>query len=323
MNFSVRLRQIIRYAAIAPVLCAFNSCIGDDLSDCPGDLTLRFCYNLNSRYTDLFAEEVSAVDLFLYDREGNYLKTIHRKQSELDGGNTLTLTGELTPGRYTAVAWAGYDNEDYSCTYNCRLEEMRMAVNTTATGQISYKPSHLFHGMVQLEVDNANRNEIMELTRDTHDLEIILKITDASSSAPVAVGDCRVEISGSDAIYSFDNSLPGTQPRVDYILQYSLPATDRLMAECRIERLLKEGDMRIRILDASGQVVNDNAGVPLDRLLADEIMQDPSFQTNTDLDRSEKFTLVYEVVRDPNGNIISAILIMVNNWDVVNQGGHL
>jgi hypothetical protein len=220
------------------------------------------------------------------------------------------------------VVWADYNTTYYTCDYDTGLENMRMAVNTTE-GQVSYKPSHIYHALVDLDVDGTARDKVAYLTRNTHDLEIILKLADTSSSFPIAIGDCVVEVTGSNGTYSYDNSLPVAQPGLDYIQRYTLFGVDTLLADCRIERLLTEGDMRIRISDSAGNVINSADGLPYDRLLANEIMLDPAYQTNRDLDRSDIFRLVYEVACDQNGAFVSVTLIMVNNWDVINQSGHV
>ncbi len=86
-----------------------SSCVYEDEVPCP--CGVRLVYDMNMEFADAFAAQVDDVTLLIFDAEGRYLDT-RTAQGLLGraGGSRMEL-GDLPPGTYRLLAWAGLCNE--------------------------------------------------------------------------------------------------------------------------------------------------------------------------------------------------------------------
>ncbi len=77
-----------KYILSLMFLASLNGCIKEDMSDCPGNCTLKFSY-VGDGTTQIFQDKIHKVDMYVFDSDGMLLsshpiseadvkKTIHR-----------------------------------------------------------------------------------------------------------------------------------------------------------------------------------------------------------------------------------------------------
>lgn len=292
---------------------ALTSCIDDSTDGCPAGLSLRFEYTLNESNEDLFAEDVTHLDLYLYDKDGYYVKSYKLLQSELKNGNTFPLS--LPAGSYTFVTWANMPDGAYQCTSGPKIEDMRIKLNVSTSDEADPAPHSLFHGMASITVGKTiNNQQTISLTQNTKLLHILLKETGGNMN-PLKIGDYTISITSSNGAYSYDNSVVGGD-LLSYKPSYSLIDEHTLKSDYTLLRLYAGDDTRIQIKNAQGKVIYDES-------LTTKIMESPAFTCDEDFDRCQELTLKYVITtNDPpieSGPTIS--LTMINDWVVTNQGG--
>lgn len=291
---------------------ALTSCIDDSTDGCPDGLSLRFEYTLNESNEDLFADQVTHLDLDLYDKDGYYVKSYKLLQSELKNGNTFPLS--LPAGSYTFVTWANMPDGAYQYTSGSKLEDMRVKLNVSDD---EADPTYLslFHGITSMVVGKTvNNQQTISLTQNTILLHILLKET--TETSPLKIGDYTISITSSNGTYRYDNSVVGDE-QLSYKPSYSLVDEYTLKSDFTLLRLYAGDDTHIQIKDTQGKVIYDES-------LTTKIMESPAFTCDEDLDRCQELTLKYVITtNDPpiEGESTTVKLTMVNDWAVTGQGG--
>lgn len=94
---------------------ALASCdmMTEDRDDCPTGLYLQLKYDYNLQRADMFADHVGAVDVYVFDEQGKFVKM----QSEENTASAKPLANpnyrmhlDLAPGKYQLIALAGQDS---------------------------------------------------------------------------------------------------------------------------------------------------------------------------------------------------------------------
>lgn len=290
---------------------ALTSCIDDSTDGCPAGLSLRFEYTLNESNEDLFADQVTHLDLDLYDKDGYYVKSYKLLQSELKNGNTFPLS--LPTGSYTFVTWANMPDGAYQYTSGPKLEDMRVKLNVSPSDEAAPAYLSLFHGITSIEVGKTiNNQQTISLTQNTILLHILLKEIGGNMN-PLKIGDYTISITSSNGTYRYDNSVVGDE-RLSYKPSYSLVDDGyTLKIDFTLLRLYAGDDTHIQIKDAQGKVFYNES-------LTTKIMESPAFTSNEDFDRCQELTLKY-VVTIKESDSVESRLTMINDWVVTNQGG--
>ena len=107
----IRGKMAVALTAVITV-SALSSCgmIYEDEGDCNTYCDVRFVYDRNMEFADAFASKVEAVDLYVFDADGKFLRQVSERGDALKAdGYRMPL--DLQPGRYTVLAWCGLDGE--------------------------------------------------------------------------------------------------------------------------------------------------------------------------------------------------------------------
>lgn len=304
------LKRIVPF--IAAMLCVLlTSCVDENIDDCPPAIkttaSLRFEYTLNDSYKDLLSTEVTHLDLLVYDKDGSYLKTYQTEQSKLQNGNTFPL--DLEAGIYTLVAWANITT-DYQTNFIPKLEDMFVKLSTSTSGEANPTHGSIFHGMTTMNIKAQQDNRAtVSLTKNTNLLNVILEDTDDKSV--LKEGDFKIQITGCNGTYNYENKMAGGE-LLNYIPRYTNADNNTMQAQFTLLRLLQDDDLRITITTPKGDVIYDEA-------LTAKIMESPDFNSDEDLDRTQEYTLRYEITQKDGAWSID--LLFINDWDVTKQNG--
>lgn len=206
----------------AILLLAFTACdniIYDYEGDCSVTYRLKFQYDMNLKWADAFANEVSSVHLYAFDKSG---LLVWQREERIDPGlaRNFSMTLDLPAGDYTLLAWCGLRNdgkkkESFSVPEphigKTRIEELQCSLNRQydENGAISKESLHrLFHGTMDVSLpensDGGNYEYIMSLTKNTNHIRVVLQHL---SGKDVDVERFRFRIDDENGLMAHDNNL--------------------------------------------------------------------------------------------------------------------
>ena len=105
------------------------SCIDQKLEDClPENKDIRVYFEYTPRIysgTILDTKEVKDVKLYIFDKDGNFMKEKHDAQPSF--GTNYYMTISLQPGTYTFVSWINLEDPYKQNSYS-NLDERRVYI---------------------------------------------------------------------------------------------------------------------------------------------------------------------------------------------------
>lgn len=186
------MKRIVFFPIASIILLAScGSMVYDDLPECPpSGVLLPFRYDMNMKFADAFAHEVTALDLYIYDPEGNLVATKHEEGLPLRvEGYRMDLSG-LQPGQYHFLAWAHGDNMPDTFSFSGQTSEPQLLHYTAKTEADQYGPysrqdmRRLYHCSKDVTVPDYGNELItlpaMNLTKDTNTVRVLLQHIDGS-----------------------------------------------------------------------------------------------------------------------------------------------
>lgn len=160
-------------------------------TDCEVTHRIKFIYDMNLKRTDAFKTEVWSVDLFVFDKNGLFVKQYDAAGDELaQPGYSMLL--DLPADTYKFVAWCGLRNEwadEESFTVPqpvpgvTTIDQLTCTLNTKSNSEHAmYSDTELhflYHGYLEATlVDNHDGQHYeyeIRLTKDTNHIRIILQ----------------------------------------------------------------------------------------------------------------------------------------------------
>lgn len=204
--------NIISGMAVLVLLASCN--IYETLDPCPRGVSMRFVYDYNMEYADAFSEQMDCLTLYVYDGEGNYVKTFTETGDALKDKD-YRMVIDLPEGDYTFIAYGGIACGEKSFTV---VEEPAegssvgdLNVLMRKNGDTSDALLHdMFWGTLDATVEGEHYREVtLYMMKNTNNLRIVLQQADASSD-PLDINDFDISITDNNYHFSYDNSLlPG------------------------------------------------------------------------------------------------------------------
>ena len=177
----------IQVACCCLLLCA--SCVRDGMDeDC--NSYVRFVYDYNLEYIDLFHKQATKMNLYVFDEKGVFVTELKEESGAFAPDYLMTLPGAMAGRRYIFVAWSGlYDKSYDKVTLTpgvSTLEDLEVSVNNLRTriggGVVDRELHLLWHGK-RTEVSPQYNNDIttVSLLKNTKKFRIIMQMLDDSS----------------------------------------------------------------------------------------------------------------------------------------------
>lgn len=334
--------KLLKSAAALGCLIAFTGCslINDELPECNPMLRVRFVYKYHLKKGDSFADEVTSVNVWAFDRSGAFV------WSGSASGDVLKADGfaidtPLPAGTYDFVSWCGLkDNDDFNlATYTpATKEELDVKLKTVATDSTHVSRSHfpgLYNGTlsgVNYTVEpNTNTVATVEvsLMKDTKDIRVLLQRYNATE---VSADDFDVKITIPDAWLAWDNAVIPTGPMVTYLpweirqgaavttdgQQRAVTSVSALLYEFSTSRLMVGADATLTVTRTSDNT--DIIRIPI----IDYFLMVKGHYTNPDgspltdqqyLDRQDDYSILFFI--DENNGWYMGYGIYINSWAVV------
>lgn len=216
------LRVATAVMALLP-LVAFTSCndfFSEQEGDCSVTYTLKFCYDRNLHWADAFANEVSSVHAYAFDKSG---MLVWQRDEQVDRAtaDNYSMLLDLPPGDYKILAWCGLRNdgereesfsvpeatigetsiEDLQCS-------LRRSYDEAGAAYSDKKLYRLFHGIKDVSLpyneDGGHYVYTVPLTKNTNHIRVILNHL---SGEDVDVNKFTFRIDEENGVMAYDNSL--------------------------------------------------------------------------------------------------------------------
>ena len=215
------LRAWVTAMAVLPFI-AFPSCdswLYEEEGDCSVYYRLKFRYDMNLKWADAFANEVSSVHLYAFDPSG---VLVWQKAEQIDPATAenYSMLLDLPAGDYKLLAWCGLQNdgerkESFSVPEarvgETRMEQLQCALNRQHDESGAYSEEHLyrlFHGTkdVSLPVneDGGSYEYTIPLIKNTNHVRVILQHL---SGEDVNKEDFIFRIDDENGLMAHDNEL--------------------------------------------------------------------------------------------------------------------
>lgn len=321
------MRKFIGYVQIACcclLLC--TSCIKDGMDeDC--NSYIRFVYDYNLEYIDLFHKQATKMNLYVFDENGRYVTELKEESGSFKQGYLMPLPESMRGKKYIAVAWSGLYGESYDNTSLIPgvsgLEDLEVSVNHLKTragsGTVDRELHPLWHGK-QTELAPRYNNDVttVSLLKNTNKFRIVMQRLDDDG---IDVNDYDFRIVSPNGRYNHENGLLGDERdgQITYTAYYTEndPETGAI-AEMNSLRLMTDKENRLIITHkTSGNVLLD---ISLNKYLnALRLQQYADIPLQEYLDRCDKYGIIlFFKGLDGEGNYISAD-IEINGWMVREQ----
>ncbi|MDE6581718.1 MAG: FimB/Mfa2 family fimbrial subunit [Duncaniella sp.] len=330
-------RMIPAAVAFGLTLSGCSSLVYDDLPECPAQLNVKFQFNYTLDRGEAFAEQVHSVNVWAFDKAGNFVWSGEASGEGLKDPGFMLET-PLGEGTYDFIAWCGLDgNEDFSlATYTpASMQDLEMKLNTIEKDGKNESSSHfksLFHGM-KFGVNHTINPYAPSITpvtipliKDTNDIAVMLVNQDGMA---LDADDFTVTFTYADSWLAWNNAVEAQCPAVTYTPWSALygettrsraegdpelPVRSSLLYEMSVSRLIVGGDAYLDIVRNTDG--NRIIHLPLIDLFV--YAKGNRFEEYTDqeyLDRRSDYSALFILDNDLNWYVAAGIYI--NGWAVV------
>jgi len=204
-------------------LLAFSSCsnswLYEEEGDCSVYYRLKFRYDMNLKWADAFANEVTSIHLYAFDKSG--LLAWQKAEQIVPGtAENYSMLLDLPAGDYKLLAWCGLQNdgehdESFSVPEarvgETRMEQLQCALNRQHDESGAYSNEHLyrlFHGVLDVALpvndDGGSYEYTMSLIKNTNHIRVILQHL---SGVDVNKDDFIFRIDDENGLMAYDNEL--------------------------------------------------------------------------------------------------------------------
>ena len=223
MNIRALIRNVVAKVCMASVcLLAMSSCdnwLYEEEGDCSVYYRLKFRYDMNLKWADAFANEVTSIHLYAFDKSG-VLAWQKAEQIVPGTAENYSMLLDLPAGDYKLLAWCGLQNdgeqdESFSVPEarvgETRMEQLQCALNRQHDESGAYSNEHLyrlFHGVLDVSLpvndDGGSYEYIMSLIKNTNHIRVILQHL---SGVDVNKDDFIFRIDDENGLMAYDNEL--------------------------------------------------------------------------------------------------------------------
>lgn len=223
MNIRALIRNVAAKVCMASVcLLAMSSCdnwLYEEEGDCSVYYRLKFRYDMNLKWADAFANEVTSIHLYAFDKSG---VLAWQKAEQIVPGTVenYSMLLDLPAGDYKLLAWCGLQNdgehdESFSVPEarvgETRMEQLQCALNRQHDESGAYSNEHLyrlFHGVLDVSLpvndDGGSYEYIMSLIKNTNHIRVILQHL---SGVDLNKDDFIFRIDDENGLMAYDNEL--------------------------------------------------------------------------------------------------------------------
>lgn len=313
-----RLYNITYSLLAATLLLSTQSCIKEDMSDCPSDIRVYFNYvegSYASAKEGINPSDVSQINLYVFNADGKFLSEHVDPAPKMSKDYFITVPG-LETGSYQFIAWGGLDSELYNLSEplvpgQTLLSDVQLHLQSIQNDTIKAALAPLFHAAHRKGVIDVKKGisvkDTLNLTQDTYKINVTVDGIKANGD------NYLLSVEDNNGRYRFDNSI-ASQTKFNYIS----PCTEinngaKLTSSVTVLRLLENRSPILRVF-------NETKGtIAFEKNLVELLMLINTVGGKIDFSYMHEFDI--ELIAR-NGVELSFDVI-INGWRVIENGSGL
>jgi len=265
--------KIIGYGCLG-IMLLLISCIREDLDDCPPELNggsyIRFVYDYNMAFEDLFSKQVSKLNVYLFDEAGTFVSLLTDESA--DGSTfpkdyTMKIPQELKNiSRF--VVWSGLDNDMHTITGMTpgvsKITNLIEQLKVSSGNRYTTKMQPLWYGKALYNLPNTtktstdsegilreNDTTVVSLVKNTNLIRVVLQAVE--DSMELDIDDFKFTLEAVNTAYDYNDDVCSDTHCYYYpYLTYNEDQTCGV-AEMNMMRLLSDRDNRLLIEHIPGK----------------------------------------------------------------------
>ena len=195
--------------ALLTILMPTSCDIYEGLDPCPRGVNLRFVFDYNMEYANAFPSKVDCYTLFIYDEQGNFLKSYSEEGDKLKDEN-YRLQIDLPHGKYHFVTYGGMTCKKRSFspvndpTEGSKLSDLKVMMHhkDLTSDQLLHD---FFYGKLDVTVEGEMyRDHTIKLMRNTNNIRVLLQHLDGE---PIPMDQFKAEITDDNTLFDVENNL--------------------------------------------------------------------------------------------------------------------
>lgn len=278
------------------------------------DIAVRFVYDYNMQYVDLFHKQASIMDLYIFDEDGFLFSIISDYPGSFNENYLMNLPIETQKQVYQFVAWSGLYSDFYECNSEISTIEglMVRGIESDPSKKIINKElPPLWHGKIVEPTGSNHEIKTINLMKNTKKFRLVIQ--NMAEDNPITVEDFDVRILSSNNTYDHTNTiLDDPENKTTYLPYFSGddPDTGAAMVELNTLRLMEERDHKLIITHKNyNQTFELNLNKYLNALRLEKYSA-MDFQEY--LDREDYFYIILFMNLDKHMYVASGI--QINGW---------
>ena len=296
-----------------------NGCIYENLDDCKA-YSIHFVYDYNLKYTDLFSEEVTKMNLYVFDENGSFVEEFQGSKTALSGVYSMEVP--LPSGQYTFISWSGvypdaYTVEGGDAGKGGNLDDLTLRLTELAAGETNQNLPNLFYGRLTSTIE-INKTGTINLIKNTKAVTItMLPLDDTRTRAALYNENYKIWVESADGLYDNNNNpLGGIIKHRTYFGENSSDGGFSV----------KLNTLRLMADNTNTLVIETSYNEPLLRLDFNKIVDELRMKSHNNLslqeylDRQDEYNIVIDGITDDD--MFSSISITVNGWLIRSQNVH-
>lgn len=292
---------------LVALLCGCDV-LHDDLSRC--DLFLKFRYDYNLSYEDWFTRQVDEVQVFIFDKEGNYIQKLTESGPALAAPNyRMQIPYEMK--EYMMVVWAGRTEEDYhvpELAIGDPIEKLILQYEPK-NNLSAHKIAPLWHsGPHKMTFpEEEGTLQTVSLVRNTNDVNISI----SSTSGTLPVTNFDITLKGANGGYDHKNNFLEEIPEITYIPSGSDATQQSPTAQLYTMRLIEGSPTLLSVTEkSSGKKIQIGGNNEID--LTEWLLKEKPVGMNPQeyLDRR----YIWDIALSYDAQTYMAVSIIINGW---------
>lgn len=320
-----RLIKYIQYGSLGlGIMLLSVSCLKDDLSDCPvpgNSYYIRFVYDYNLAYEDLFHKQVSKVDLYLFNKDGIFIQKLTDEVANgtFPRGYKMEIPEDIRQDASYYIAWAGLHTDHHQATTpipgTSHMNELTTKLAPRSNFTVNTLISPLWYGMLLPDQAKEDNVQTISLIKDTNAFRIILQ---SLNKEPIDVNQFDFHLESVNGSYTYENKVASAETWIyEPFVKKNDPAAGAVV-ELHTMRLLDDRVNRLVIQQNSANtpLLDINLNDYLNELKL-ELYPDLSLQEYMDREDSYKILIFLNInnTPEPTDPEFVAASIDINGWE--------
>lgn len=293
---------------------SFSSCFHDSKNDC--GMVIRVVYNYNIQERNRFEEEVSKVNVWLFEKGG---PLVFENEDECADNPYRTHLPEMPPGEYEVVIWAlstDYDGDfDFPALSlgTSTVDDLTARLPKSADDICDKRLNHLLVGNVDVGFPSKDHssNAIVNVMKCPQEITVMLLSDDEELELEPERYEIRIK--DTNAWLRYD----GEKYREDEVVYHpfsGLEMEDKAVTgRLSISRMFEGSDSRLTVFDR--KYGNEMINIDLIGLLTSESVDEnkPEWSDQEYLDRQDRYSIRFYISDDK----LMRGYVIVNGWKVI------